>query len=112
MWIYTWQKCWKWTKKTKDYKENDYVNKTEGIRNDENYVDYDNIDSDDDSYDDTENKFKCQQCEFRSNMKSNVTKHVKSEHSISCDKCDFKTSNKMHLNMHVKACHKKLNWIR
>ena len=84
-------------------------NEKEGNINKDNiYIDYDNIDSEDDSYDDTENKFKCQQCEFRTNMKSNVTKHVKSEHSISCDKCDFKTSNKMHLNMHVKACHKKI----
>ena len=95
-------------KETEDYKENSYVNKTEGIKNEDNYVDYDNIDSDDDSNDGTENKFKCQQCQFSSNIKSIVTKHVKSEHHVSCDKCDFKTSNKMHLNMHLKACHKKI----
>ena len=44
---------------------------------------------------------------YTSNVKSNVTKHVKSIHKHSCDKCDFVTSNKMHLKLHKKSCHKK-----
>ena len=64
----------------------------------DNYVDYDNIDSDDDSEDEMEKK-----CDYKFNMAGNLTKHVKSEHSHSCEQCNFKTSNKMH----VKACHNK-----
>ena len=91
------------------FKEHYLNNKTEGsIKNDEEYVDYDNIDSDDDSGEETDVKLKCQQCEFSFKTRSNLTKHIKSEHINACDKCDFKTSNKMHLKMHVKACHKKI----
>ena len=73
--------------------------------NDENFVDYDNIDSDDDS--EIDDNFKCQECDFTSNIERNLKKHVKSEHNNTCDKCNFSTSNKMHLKMHIKACHKK-----
>ena len=77
------------------------------INNDDNYVDYDNIDSDDDSGEETDDKFKCQQCELSYHTKSNLTNHIKSDHNNACDKCEFETSNKMHLKLHVKACHKK-----
>ena len=76
--------------------------------NDDNYVDYDNIDSDDDSEDDSEDEnLKCQECNYTSKVKGNLTKHVKCKHGHTCDKCDFLTSNKMHLKMHIRACHKK-----
>ena len=95
-------------KKTEDSEEHYLNNKTEGsMKIDEEYVDYDNIDSDDDS-EETDVKFKCQQCKFSSNTKSNLTKHIKSEHINACDKWNFKTSSTMHLKMHVNACHKKI----
>ena len=96
--------------KTEDSKEPESDNKTEStIKKSDNYVDYDNIDSDDDSFEETDAKFKCQQCKFSSNTQSNITKHIKSDHKYDCDKCDFETSNKMHLKMHVKAFHKNIN---
>ena len=98
-------------KETEDFQDNNSDNKKDGIKNDDNYVDYDNIDSDDDSNDET-NKFKSQQCEYTSDIKSNLTKHIKSEHNYSCEECNFKTSNKMHLKMHVKSCHKKNDLIK
>ena len=83
-------------------------NKTEVIiQTDDKYVDYDNIDSDDDSYDETNENFKCQQCQYTCNVKNNLKKHVESEHKSSCDKCDFITSNEMLLKMHIRAYHKK-----
>ena len=63
---------------------NDIVNNTEAI---DTYIDYDNIDSDDD---------------IDQNILSN---------SCECDKCDFKTTNKMHLKLHKKLCHKKIEII-
>ena len=95
-------------KKPEDSNANNSDNKTEVIiQNDDKYVDYDNIDSDDDSYDETSENFKCQQCQYTCNVKNNLKKHVESEHKSSCDKCDFITSNEMHLKLHVKACHNK-----
>ena len=79
----------------------------EVTKNDDNYVDYDNIDSDDDSDNEIDKKFNCDQCEYTCKMENNLTKHVKSEHNHSCEECKFTTSNKMHLKMHAKACHKK-----
>ena len=81
--------------------------KSEVKINDDNYVDYDNIDSDDDSDNEIDNKFSCDQCEYTCKMESILTKHVQSEHIHSCEQCKFTTSNKMHLKMHAKACHKK-----
>ena len=70
----------------------------------DNFVDYDNLDSDDDEID---NNLICDECDFTSVLKSKLTKHVKSIHKYSCDKCAFITSNKMHLKLHEKSCHKK-----
>ena len=67
--------------------KNQYLsNKTEGSnKNDEEYVDYDNTDSDEE----TDANFKCQQCKFSSNTRINLTKHIKSEHINTCDKCNI-----------------------
>ena len=94
-------------KETEDFKENN-----SDIKIDDNYVDYDNIDSDEDSNEETDVKFKFQQCEYTSSIKNNLTKHVKSVYNYSCDKCYFKTSNNMHLKMHVKLCHTKNEVIK
>ena len=70
------------------------------------YIDYDNLDSDDDEMVD-EATFSCDQCEYSSRTKSSLTRHVKTTHDNACEECDFMTTNRMHLKMHVKACHKK-----
>ena len=87
------QICKQWTKgscKFQDLCEFRHEDDSEQNLNDA-FVDYDNIDSDDDS----------------DQFDKNNEKH-KPE---SCDKCDFVTTNKIHLKMHEKSCHKKVETI-
>ena len=97
------------------------------------YVDYDNIDSDDDI---DENIFSCNQCEHTSVNKSSLTKHVKlvhkkdeekllkrkrdsnssssskktKEEEYSCDDCVFTTKDKKSLKEHKdNSCEEKLD---
>ena len=84
---------------------------TEKLNEDSEFIDYDNIDSDDDEINDNMNSvkptFSCDRCDYTSHVKSTFTRHVKTSHENACNECDFETTNKMHLKMHVKACHKK-----
>ena len=83
----------------------------EKLNDSSDYIDYDNLDSDDDEIvENTKNvktKFSCDQCEDTFHVKSGLTRHLKTVHVNACDQCDFVTTNTMHLKMHVKACHKK-----
>ena len=92
-------------------KESENETISEKLNDDSDYIDYDNLNSDDDEIDENtknvETTFSCDQCDYTSNVKSSLTKHVKTSHENSCEQCDFTTTNKMHLNMHVRACHKK-----
>ena len=51
------------------------------------------------------NKFTCENCEFMSKTKSNLSKHVKDNHKHTCDECGHKATSNQHLKMHVKSCH-------
>ena len=83
----------------------------EKLNDSSDYIDYDNLDSDDDEIVDNTKKvktiFSCDQCEDTFHVKSSLTRHLKTVHVNACDQCDFVTTNNMHLKMHVKACHKK-----
>ena len=62
--------------KLKNSKNEQKKTSTDAINKDKSeYVDYDNIDSDDD-----ESVFSCDQCEYYSGKKSNLTKHVRNVH--------------------------------
>ena len=53
-------------------------------------------------------KYKCNQCNFRSDEQSNVLKHVKFIHediNFKCDQCDFKCIRKDNLKQHIKFQH-------
>ena len=91
----------------------------------DNFVDHDNFDSDDDE-DEITKKYTCDQCDYSSEIKGNVTKHIKTVHkkddskvlkrkresnnsssskktkegTFSCDKCEFKSNTKKYLTKH------------
>ena len=53
-----------------------------------------------------ENKFKCDICEFKTYVKSNLTGHINGVHlkekPLKCEKCDFRTAWPNALYMHKK----------
>ena len=106
----------------------------ESEKKNETFVDHDNFDSDDDENEMTK-KYSCDQCDYSSEIKGNMTKHIKNVHkkdsskvlkrkresnqmssskktkegTFSCDKCQFKTNTKKSLTKHKEtSCATKL----
>ena len=54
----------------------------------------------------------CEQCDYTTNLKRNLTRHVKSNHMKSkpfaCDQCAYSTIFKSRLQKHINAVHLKL----
>ena len=97
------------------------------------YIDYDNIDSDNDSNDDIDDKimltksidYSCEKCDFKARNSHTLKLHVKSLHkdsvkgnvklkvnkrkrktgNFSCDVCDVICDNKSSLKIHIKNSH-------
>ena len=52
--------------------------------------------------------FKCNDCEYIGNDKSNLNKHIRSKHiekNLKCEQCDFVTDRKEALKIHIQAKH-------
>ena len=53
-------------------------------------------------------KYDCNQCDFQSGYRFDVTTHIKSIHEgiwYSCQQCDFKASTNSALKAHIKSRH-------
>merc|ERR1712150_40009 len=59
-----------------------------------------------------EKRFECNQCVYKTNDSSNLTRHVKAKHSMvkdwSCTECEFVASRKFTLMVHLKSKHRNL----
>ena len=86
-------------KETEDVKEDNLDSKTEGTnKNEDNYVDYDKINSDGENRVETYDTVECQQWDYTPITKGNLTKHEKGDilpeniclvgKGTSCMKCD------------------------
>ena len=52
--------------------------------------------------------YPCDQCDYKSQHKGSVVRHLKSKHEgvkYPCDQCDYKTTNKRNLLRHLKSKH-------
>ena len=109
-------------KKVLSINESEKYNEEFPVQQTDNFIDHDNFDSDDDE-DEITKKYSCDQCEYSSDVKGNITKHIKNIHkkdiskllkrkresdsipsskktkegSFSCDECEFKTNTKQEL---------------
>ena len=55
-------------------------------------------------------QYKCNQCDFRANLKCNILNHKRREHSdykVLCDRCGYTTNVSGHFKRHFKAKHAK-----
>ena len=55
-------------------------------------------------------QYKCNQCDFRANLKCAILNHKRREHTdykVLCDQCGYTTNHSGHLNRHFKAKHAK-----
>ena len=55
-------------------------------------------------------QYKCNQCDFRANNKSDISNHKRREHSdykVLCDRCGYTTNDSGHFKRHFKAIHAK-----
>ena len=55
-------------------------------------------------------QYKCNQCDFRANLKTDIYAHKRREHSdykVLCDQCGYTTNNSGHFKRHFKAIHAK-----
>ena len=53
-------------------------------------------------------QYKCEQCNFRSNLKCNIWLHNRRNHSdykVLCDRCGYTTNHSSHLKRHVRRKH-------
>ena len=53
-------------------------------------------------------QYKCEQCDFRANLKCNILNHKRRNHSdykLLCDRCGYMTNDKSNFNHHVRAKH-------
>ena len=57
-------------------------------------------------------KFKCEKCDYKTDVKSSLNRHIKSVHDgvkdILCPDCDFKCSFNGNLKQHIKSIHTKI----
>ena len=74
----------------------------------------DSCDLDDDSdmndkpiYIGEKDDFSCDKCDYTSNCKRSLNKHVKTIHKNACEECDYTASDNKHLKTHVKLSHQK-----
>ena len=54
--------------------------------------------------------YKCNQCDFRANLKCTISHHKRREHTcymLLCDQCGYTTNDSGHFKRHVKAKHAK-----
>ena len=52
--------------------------------------------------------YKCNQCDFRANLKSNIAHHKRRDHSdykVLCDQCEYMSKDLGRLKRHIKAKH-------
>jgi hypothetical protein len=75
-------------------------NKPVEVENDGNKTD----DSESES-DNTNETYKCKDCNFEGKNASGLKTHMKGDHKIKCNKCDFKTTTKPLLKMHSTKTH-------
>ena len=62
------------------YKKVETINESD-VKNDDNFVDYDNLNSVDDIDDNIKtNTFLCDICQYTSNVKSSLRKHIQNDH--------------------------------
>ena len=61
-------------------------------------------------------KYPCNQCDFQTQRKSNLTRHIQNKHEdvnvkYNCDQCDYQASLKQHLTRHIQNKHNGVKYL-